>query len=54
VSSPNASDPSWGTDRIEIRDVIDCFAHHADRRQPVEQAAVFTEDGPISREMRRP
>jgi hypothetical protein len=47
VSSLTASDPTWDTDRIEIRDVVDRYAHHADRRQPAEQAAVFTEDGTV-------
>lgn len=47
MSSFNASDPTWDTDRIEIRDVVDRYAHHADRRQPAGQAAVFTEDGTV-------
>lgn len=30
-----------------IRDLIDAYAHHADRREPEAQAAVFTEDGQV-------
>jgi hypothetical protein len=37
----------WGSDRQAIRDVVDRYAHHADRRRPEEQAAVFTVDGTV-------
>lgn len=47
MSSLNASDLAWHADRIEIRDVIDRYAHHADRRRPADQAAVFTEGGTV-------
>lgn len=30
-----------------IRDLIDAYAHHADRREPEAQAAVFAEDGQV-------
>jgi hypothetical protein len=32
-------------DRAAIRDLVDAYAHHADRRDPAAQAAVFTEEG---------
>ncbi|MFB2554864.1 nuclear transport factor 2 family protein [Herbiconiux liangxiaofengii] len=41
------SSDDWVAERLEIRDVIDRYAHHADRRQPKEQAAVFTADGTV-------
>lgn len=31
-------------DRVEIRELIDAYAHHADRRRPEDQAALFTQD----------
>ena len=34
-------------DRSAIRDLVDAYAHHADRRDPVAQAAVFAEDGQV-------
>jgi hypothetical protein len=37
----------WGVERQAIRDVVDRYAHCADRRQPTEQAAVFTLDGTV-------
>ena len=30
-----------------IRDLVDAYAHHADRRDPAAQAEVFTEDGQV-------
>ena len=35
-------------DRQEIRDLVDAWAHYADRRRPTEQAALFTADGTMS------
>jgi hypothetical protein len=32
-------------DRLAIRELIDSYAHFADRRQPERQAALYTEDG---------
>ena len=32
-------------DRLAIRELIDAYAHFADRRQPEEQAALYVEDG---------
>ena len=32
-------------DRLAIRELIDAYAHFADRRQPEEQAALYIEDG---------
>jgi uncharacterized protein (TIGR02246 family) len=34
-------------DRQAIRDLVDRYAHAADRRRPIEQAAVFTPDGVV-------
>lgn len=34
-------------DRQELRDLVDAYAHCADRRDPQGQAAVFTEDGQV-------
>lgn len=34
-------------DQLAIRDLIARYAHHADRKQPVEQAAVFSRDGRV-------
>src|SRR4051812_7836142 len=34
-------------DRAAIRDLVDAYAHHADRRDPAAQAAVFTENGSV-------
>jgi len=35
------------TDRIVIRELIDSYAHYADRREAEKQAALFTEDAVI-------
>ncbi|MFL6118347.1 nuclear transport factor 2 family protein [Actinophytocola sp.] len=35
-------------DRFAIREVIDAYARHADRREPLEQAATFTVDGRVT------
>jgi hypothetical protein len=32
-------------DRLAIRELIDAYAHFADRRQPDRQAALYTDDG---------
>ncbi len=34
-------------DRQAIRDLVDAYAHHADRRDPAAQAEVFAEDGQV-------
>ena len=34
-------------DRLAIRDLVDGYAHGADRRDPAGQAAVFSEDGQV-------
>lgn len=35
-------------DRQAIRNLIDAWAHYADRRQPDDQAALFTADGTVT------
>ncbi|MFJ3408413.1 nuclear transport factor 2 family protein [Promicromonospora sp. NPDC090134] len=35
-------------DRVAIRELIDAWAHHADRRLPDRQAALFTPDGTVT------
>ena len=37
----------WASQRDAIRELVDRYAHHADRRQPQEQAAVFTADATV-------
>ena len=37
--------PEETTDRVAIRELIDAYAHFADRRQPDDQAALYAEDG---------
>jgi SnoaL-like domain len=37
--------PEVAADRLAIRQLIDAYAHHADRRQPEDQAALYAEDG---------
>jgi len=34
-------------DRLAIRDLVDAYAHHADRKDPDAQAGVFTHDGVV-------
>ncbi|GAB2585358.1 nuclear transport factor 2 family protein [Microlunatus antarcticus] len=41
------SDASSLIDRLAIRELVDAYAHHADRREPEAQAGVFTEDGQV-------
>jgi hypothetical protein len=36
------------TDQLRIRQLIDAYGHHADRRNPSEQAALFTENARVS------
>jgi hypothetical protein len=40
--------PDESADRLAIRALIDAWAHSADRRQPNEQAALFTSDGTVT------
>lgn len=35
-------------DRIAIRELVDAYAHHADRREPARQAALFTENAHLA------
>jgi hypothetical protein len=35
-------------DRQAIRNLVDAWAHYADRRRPADQAALFTADGTVS------
>ena len=35
-------------DRLALRDLVDAYAHHADRRDPHRQAQVFTPDGRVT------
>jgi SnoaL-like domain len=37
--------PEEVADRVAIRELIDAYAHFADRRQPDEQAALYAADG---------
>lgn len=37
--------PEEAADRLAIRELIDAYAHFADRRQPTSQAALYAEDG---------
>lgn len=39
--------PAELADRLAIREVVDAYARGADRRDPVAQAATFTEDGVV-------
>ena len=41
------SDVSSLVDRLAIRDLVDAYAHHADRREPEAQARVFADDGQV-------
>lgn len=40
------TEPSFA-DWKAIRDLVDAYAHHADRREPEAQAAAFAEDGQV-------
>jgi hypothetical protein len=37
--------PEEAADRLAIRELIDAYAHFADRREPDEQAALYDDDG---------
>jgi len=41
-------------DRLAIRELVDAWARHADRREPERQAALFTEDGRVTVYMGQP
>jgi uncharacterized protein (TIGR02246 family) len=41
-------------DRVAIRELVDAWARHADRREPERQAALFTEDGRVTVYMGQP
>ena len=41
-------------DRLAIRELVDAWARHADRREPERQAALFTEDGRVTVYMGEP
>lgn len=48
LDSGTAGDPGQAAaDRAAIRGLVDSWAHCADRRKPVEQAALFTRDGVV-------
>ncbi|GAA0291808.1 nuclear transport factor 2 family protein [Kineococcus aurantiacus] len=40
-------DPGSGSDHEAIRRLVDAYAHHADRRDPDRQAAVFSQDAQV-------
>lgn len=42
-----AISPDEVADRLSIRELIDTYARHIDRRDPVEHAALFTEDARV-------
>jgi len=53
MSTPGA--PGGVTaDRLAIRELVDAWARHADRREPERQAALFTEDGRVTVYMGQP
>ena len=53
MSTPGA--PGGDTaDRLAIRELVDAWARHADRREPERQAALFTEDGRVTVYMGEP
>jgi uncharacterized protein (TIGR02246 family) len=53
MSTPAA--PAGDTeDRAAIRGLVDAWARHADRREPDQQAALFTEDGTVTVYMGEP
>jgi hypothetical protein len=45
MSSHTTITPEEAADRLAIRELIDAYAHFADRRQPAEQAGLYTDDG---------
>jgi hypothetical protein len=55
MSTPAASAGDTDTaDRAAIRGLVDAWARHADRREPAQQAALFTEDGRVTVYMGEP
>ncbi len=44
ITDHNALSPEEAADRLAIRELIDAYAHCADRRDAVGQMALFTED----------
>lgn len=46
--TPNTPNVQELADQLLIRHLIDAYAHHADRRNPAEQAALFTETARVS------
>ena len=53
MSAPAA--PAGDTaDRLAIRELVDAWARHADRREPERQAALFAEDGRVTVYMGEP
>jgi uncharacterized protein (TIGR02246 family) len=53
MSAPAAPDGDTA-DRLAIRELVDAWARHADRREPERQAALFTEDGRVTVYMGEP
>jgi hypothetical protein len=47
ISEPQADPDDWAAERQAIRELVDRYAHFADRRRPVDQAGVFTPDGTV-------
>ena len=47
ISAPDGATLASTLDRLAIRDLIDAYARHADRRDPVAQAAVFADHGQV-------
>lgn len=40
--------PQELSDRIAIRELVDAYSHHADRREPARQAALFTKNAHLA------
>jgi hypothetical protein len=53
MSAPAAPDGDTA-DRLAIRELVDAWARHADRREPELQAGLFTEDGRVTVYMGEP
>ena len=45
MSTHSVVTPQEAADRLAIRELIDSYARFADRRQPEDQAALYTDDG---------
>jgi hypothetical protein len=55
MSTPAAPAGDTDTaDRAAIRGLVDAWARHADRREPAQQAALFTDDGRVTVYMGEP